>query len=255
MTGSAPTGQHRKALGFEQGRPTELRQVLFVRKDGEEVPIPITADISAERFKNLIAHIDMSQIAEVHLYADESEMNQIHQTLKQLWPDVDFGPGKKPEGSVTYGPPVIDFTVTERYFRGLAKIGFHYFLTQITRFTGAEDIFGDIRDFIMTEGPLDRVNHFVSCYTGQLLPELAAGMKPSHWFHLITAEVDYHNLASHVQLFMGPEFRAPIWRIQLAKNPSPVVWDEFYGSLYVYHDEHKRDEYDGEVHTSRAVRR
>jgi len=65
-----------------------------------------------------------------------------------------------------------------------------------------------------------------------------------------TAEADYQNLGSHVQLFMGPEFRAPIWRIQIAKNPSPVVWDEFYSSLYVYLDEHKRDEYDGEVHTA-----
>jgi hypothetical protein len=129
----------------------------------------------------------------------------------------------------------VDFTVTERYFRDLAEIGFHYFLFQISRYTGAEDIFKDIRKFIMTDGPLDRIDNFVRRYNGQLLPELQMGLKPSEWFHLTTAEVDEYNLSSRIQLFVGPEYLAPIWRIQLAKNPSPIKWNEFHISLYRYY--------------------
>jgi len=99
-----------------------------------------------------------------------------------------------------------------------------------------------------------RHGDFVLRYNGQLLPELHMGLKPSGWLHLTTAEVDEYNLSSRIQLFMGPEYLAPIWRIHLAKNPSPIRWDEFYMSVYHYYERVNRTEYYGEAHTSRFTR-
>jgi hypothetical protein len=257
MTGEPLCGQPKSALGIDDmdaGAFGELRQVLFIFKDGTSRGIPVTADTPPERFKALISDIDLSQVEQVHLYADKEEIEPIGSMLQQVWPKSYFGDAMAPRGTATYGNVTVDFTVTERYFRGLAKIGFHYFLSQISRYTGAEEIFKDIREFIMTDGPLERIDNFVRRYNGQLLPELQMGLKPSEWFHLTTAEVDEYNLSSRIQLFMGPEYLAPIWRIQLAKNPSPIRWDEFYMSLYRYYERADRTEYDGEVHTSRVTR-
>jgi hypothetical protein len=58
--------------------------------------------------------------------------------------------------------PTVTFRLSERYFRGLAKIGFHYFLTQYPGYTGHEDVFANIRRFIIeeTKEPIRRVNQF-----------------------------------------------------------------------------------------------
>ena len=257
MTGKPLNGQAGSALGIDDidaGAFGELRQVLFIFKDGTSIGIPLTADTPPARFKALTSGIDLSQVEQVHLYADIEEIEPIGRMLQQVWPKFYLGDATAPREAATYGNVIVDFTVTERYFRGLAKIGFHYFLSQISRYTGAEDIFRDIREFIMSEGPLERVDNFVRRYNGQLLPELQMGLKPSKWFHLTTAEVDEYDLSSRIQLFMGPEYLAPIWRIQLAKNPSPIKWDEFYTSLYRYYERADRTQYDGEVQTRRVTR-
>jgi hypothetical protein len=257
MTGEPLSGQLNTALGIDDmdtGAFGQLRQVLFIFKDGTSHGIPVTADTLPERFKALISNVDLSQVEQVHLYADMEEIEPIGRMLQQVWPKFQLGDALAPRGAVTYRNVTVEFTVTERYFRGLAKIGFHYFLSQISRYTGAEDIFKSIREFIMTDGPLDRIDNFVLRYNGQLLPELQVGLKPSAWFHMTTAEVDENNLSSRIQLFMGPEYLAPIWRIQLAKNPSPIRWDEFYLSLYRYYERVDRTESDGEVQTSRVSR-
>ncbi len=49
-----------------------------------------------------------------------------------------------------YGPgAAVSFSLTERYFRAVAKIGFHYFLSQFPQYTGQEMKFADIRRYIL----------------------------------------------------------------------------------------------------------
>src|SRR5208283_4158282 len=65
-------------------------------------------------------------------------------------------------GPIVYGPARIKFTVTSRYFRCIAKIGLHYFLTKMPGFRGDETYFKDIRDFIANEGNIDKCRSFVT---------------------------------------------------------------------------------------------
>ena len=44
----------------------------------------------------------------------------------------------------------ISFSLTERYFRAVAKISFHYFLSQFPHYSGHEPKFDDIRQYIVT---------------------------------------------------------------------------------------------------------
>jgi len=65
-------------------------------------------------------------------------------------------------GPIIYGPLSIKFTVNDRYFRAIAKIGFHYFLTKFPRFRGDEACFTEIRNFIMNGCPIDEIGKFVT---------------------------------------------------------------------------------------------
>ena len=81
---------------------------------------------------------------------DPQEDSWLEPLLKATWPDVSFGEGTL--GSTTYETPTIDVDLTDRYFRGFAKIGFHYFLSQFSDLDGSEPCFEGIRRFIIEEG-------------------------------------------------------------------------------------------------------
>jgi hypothetical protein len=73
VTSEPLSGQPKSALGIDDmdaGAFGELRQVLFILKDGTSRGIPVTADTQPERFKALISDIDLSRVEQVHLYAD-----------------------------------------------------------------------------------------------------------------------------------------------------------------------------------------
>jgi hypothetical protein len=75
---------------------------------------------------------------------------------------------------------VVDISVTDRYFRAVAKIGFHYFLTQFQEHTGNEQMFSEIRQFILEGGGVDRANKFVRKREHALLGAmLTPGVRPN----------------------------------------------------------------------------
>jgi hypothetical protein len=81
--------------------------------------------------------------------------------------------------------------VTPRYFRAVAKIGFHYFLSQFPEYTGREDTFSNIRQFILDEtAGADRANAFIGKREHALLGEmLTPGIRPDGWrAHVLCAE-------------------------------------------------------------------
>jgi hypothetical protein len=63
---------------------------------------------------------------------------------------------------------------TEKYFRGLAKIAFHYFLKHMEGFHGSEDAFSDIRNFII-DGRREDVDTFVSGRQSHLKTNIVPG--------------------------------------------------------------------------------
>ncbi len=76
--------------------------------------------------------------------------------------------------------------VTNRYFRAIAKTGFHYFLTQFPNYSGHEAIFSDIREFITndeSELVAARINQFVGVHKKPIAPTAPV------LAHLLCAEI------------------------------------------------------------------
>lgn len=77
--------------------------------------------------------------------------------------------------------PEVKLQVGERYFRGIAKIGLHYFLSQFPVYSGHEQIFSRIRSFIFEETtePIRRVDEFIQVRCHPLvLPMLDPNARP-----------------------------------------------------------------------------
>jgi hypothetical protein len=69
-------------------------------------------------------------------------------------PEITIGDKEEEARAVLHASP------TSKYFRALAKIGFHYFLKYMGGFHGSEPAFSDIRNFI-TNGTAAEVDYFV----------------------------------------------------------------------------------------------
>ena len=77
-----------------------------------------------------------------------------------MWPEVTLSEGKLMSNIIER--PVAKFVMGERYFRAIAKIGYHYFLTQFPTYSGQEEMFKPIREFVYhdTDKPIAHINLF-----------------------------------------------------------------------------------------------
>jgi len=234
-----------EVVGENQVR--ELRCAQLVAEDDSVHVIPIPDGMTPEEFRAKFEALGIKRFKHGHFFAAPEERTWVESLIGNLryegkteWPQPTSGP-------ILYGPSEIKFTVTSRYFRCIAKIGFHYFLTKVTRFRGDEECFADIRHFIMNESTIEECNRFVTYAKGQLAWQLGAGARLVSWGHFVCVESDYLRFRSKVQLFAGPISRPPVYTIQLGKNPSRIYFTEAFGDFFAYYPKQKRREFDGEA--------
>lgn len=243
-------------INHETGEPKELelvgpdsvrdlRCVKLTAEDGSTYVIRITDGMTPAEFRQKVAALGIKFFKHANISAAPEEIPWVESLFEG------FTRGKtewvQPKGPIQYGPFTIKFTVTDRYFRAIAKIGFHYFLTKFPRFWGDEPCFADIRDFIMNDCPVDKISRFVTESREQFLYQLRAGDRLSAWGHLIAVEANYTGFSAKVQLFVGPQSLSRVYTVRLGSNPSPIHYSEAYGDFFAYYPIEDRCEFDGEV--------
>lgn len=159
--------------------------------------------------------------------------------------------GPEQEAKVT-----INASPTEKYFRGLAKIGFHYFLKHMSGFQGSEDAFAGIRDFIMN-GKAEDVDRFVSGRTNHIITDILPSESPTGYRHLLIARSNYEQLLCKMQFFIHPKYSSPIYRldryalpvytVNLGRNPSRIDYPQARRHFFTYSDAYREEGYDGEM--------
>jgi hypothetical protein len=145
---------------------------------------------------------------------------------------------------------------TENYFRGLAKIGFHYFLKYMGGFHGSEDAFDGIRDFI-TSGKDEDVDRFVLGRTNYLMVDIVPGESQVGYRHLLVARASFEHLSCDMQFFIHPKYSSPIYpldrfglpfyRINLGRNPARIDYYRACKHSFTYSDSYLKEGYIGEV--------
>jgi hypothetical protein len=164
--------------------------------------------------------------------------------------EPEFNVGDKEE----HAKAVITASPTAKYFRGLAKIGFHYFLKYMPGFHGSEHAFAAIRDFI-TAGTAADVDHFVNGRQEQLVTDIVWGESPTGYRHVLIARSNYHELISKMQFFIPERQRTslyrpdvyvlPIYKIRLGRNPSRIDYPRAISHSFTYSEDYKAEGYDG----------
>jgi hypothetical protein len=117
--------------------------------------------MSVEQLKVRIAELHTGDIKVIRLDCDESHAENYLKVVKSVFPNsrmeaesISEAGSKQIRGRVT-------FAVKEPYFRALAKIGFHYYLSRSRRgYRGDEPMFDDVRRFILDGGDVDQFFQF-----------------------------------------------------------------------------------------------
>jgi hypothetical protein len=241
------TGQTTQLELGQEGTVRELRCCCLTADDDSIHVIPITNGMTPAQFRQRFDALKIKHFKEANIFADKEEIPWVNTLLATLNFEKRTEWSLRDPGPITYGPLDIQFTVNNRYFRDIAKIGFHYFLTKMTRFRGDEPCFAEIRRFITSECSIDECTRFVSYSNKQIAYQLQQGARLAACGHILCAEADYLNLTAKVQLFVGPEFLAPVYTVRLGKSPSLIHYSEAVAEFFAYHPQNQRGEYDGEV--------
>lgn len=225
----------------------ELRCAQLVAEDDTVHVIPIPDGMTAEQFRAKFEALGIKRFKHGYFFAAPEEISWVESLLGKLKYEGKTEWSLPSSGPIVYGPSVIKFTVTSRYFRCIAKIGFHYFLAKANQFRGDEECFSDIRRFIMNPSNVEECRRFITYSQGQLAWTLDAGYTLKNWGHLLCVETDYLNFRAKVQLFAGPKMKPFVYTVQLGRNPSRIMCSEAYGNFFAYYPQKERGEFDGEV--------
>jgi hypothetical protein len=216
-------------VGEGQCRP--LNQIVILGTNGT-LRIPYRARVLT--IENIRKQIEKDKIGKIRnallVTLDPAIADELDGLCKVLIPD-----GKERDL-----PPLIDGAamegemrtmVSDGYVRAIAKIGFHFLLQYFPRFTGFEPEFDAIKRFIYT-GEADRQR--VTNTPEQFVLNLRQGTL-KQWAHLLSAQADEHGIQARMQFFAGPPVQPLIWKIDIGKNPSRIVYTETMGQVFVYY--------------------
>ena len=166
------------------GKARELRCVRLTADDDSIHVIPILGGMTPQDFRKAFDRLGIKHFKEAQVWADKEEIPWVETLLATLKIQGKTEWSQRSQGPITYGPLDIKFTVTSRYFRDIAKIGFHYFLTRVGGFRGDEPCFSRLRNFIMTDCRIDECKPFVTRNSSQIIDQLQAGARLKAWGHL-----------------------------------------------------------------------
>lgn len=247
MTGICQeTGEEKELELLGPKSVQELRCVKLTAENDSTYTIRIAPKMTPEEFRLKVKALGIKFFKYVDISAAPEEIPWVESLFEGFQSEGEIE-WTQPQGPIVFGPITVKFTLTDRYFRAIAKIGFHYFLTRFSRFRGDERCFSEIRDFIMNSSSFDGIERFVAQGRTQFECSLGKGQMPNAWGHLIAAESDYIGFRAKVQLFIGPERIPRVYTVRLGKNPSPIYYSEAYGSFFAYYPPEERSGFDGEV--------
>jgi hypothetical protein len=232
------------------GKNVEIsNQIIITDSNAKDHHIPLydIDSLNTEKVKQIIKSTGVKQISGVSVTGENNEItNRIFSLLKKIFSGDEEAEIIKPfqgiiktTGSLTYD---------DRYFRGIAKIAFHYYLAFNTMgHWGNEVIFKPIRDFV--RHGKGKVEDFISKHKGYFVENLKQGWSPPTYGHFLYSELTNKSIITKVQLFLGPEYDPPYYEIILATKPLSIeISRQVFGHNYAYLPDNQKNQYSGTLH-------
>ncbi len=219
-----------------------IPQVILTSESGAIHHVLLTNMTEPEQLRAKIEELEIGKLKQVNVVATEPERKLVEK-LTSFLPEVQEA---KLENLPMSGKTLTrtDYEVTDRYFRAIAKIAFHYVLKHFTHFRGDEDIFERIRDFIINGGSIP---DYVTWSQKQVIEQIKAGYTPVTFGHVILARANEHLVWCRLQFFLGPDTVPLVYTVALARNKPAVIYDITSGHSFCYYAEGIKDGYAGEM--------
>jgi len=242
-------------LEIRDGVVSQMCELIFVEiETGKVHHIPLKESMTAEQLRTEFARRGVAKPFETRLSCHPHERPWVEKLLQEHSPGMTFSEPKLM--SQVIETPTVKFQIGERYYRGIAKIGFHYFLTQFPAYSGHELVFSCIRSFIYedTKEPIRRVNEIMSMRQHPLLREmLEPGARPDGWrAHFLAAEIAGGICLAHVHMFLTEDSPGQIYTITLGSDPSNQQ-TVAYAHRYRYYPDGKHGQFLGEAAALSAI--
>jgi hypothetical protein len=229
-----PTRNHQIYGEIDSGEFVPARQIIVQSKDGEYHPILVDENMKSP--KELKRNLDKKGIKDPKFIEcwsyDENDQKLLNRLCvifneKINWSDT------LPYENTEKQLMVATVTVTNRYFRAIAKIAFHYLLKNFSSFSGFEKEFDNIKNFIINGGD---EKPWVRQKKGFVVNDLKPGLTTNRYGHLFVVEKMSDHIIGKLQFFVGPQGLKSYYEIYLGKNPEKIIFPEGIGHQFVYFD-------------------
>jgi hypothetical protein len=225
------------------GHVAPLRQLVFRKADGQVIPVPFPPSYDGQRLAALLRERNVTgdELFEVYLGPDEDgtvfdARRVLIDAMGRSGPiTVYYGRGTSARADVR-----LEAGISRAYLRGMAKVGFHYYLWTSKIHTGSEFLFQPIRQFIR-HGDGDWTQ-FIQLTAPHFVEPLADGKVPVRFSHFFGVWKAGRSLTSGVQFFVGPKHVTPPSLIRLAYTSRPIesrchLASYYHGKVNSYHGE------------------
>ena len=220
-----------------------LVQMIVEDQTGRQIFIPLTTSTAAADIRRRIQEMQPEGNINVRLiWAPDREAWAVD-LFRELWPGREIPEPRA--GANLFRGAVAKFQTTDRYYRAIAKMAFHYFLTQFPYYSGHEPIIDDIRAFIVndSQAAVDNtlINDFINVYSAPLVPSLGHRLG-----HLICAEIRDNVCYGHVELFVSTGSRMPAFRVRLGAL-TEHTYGKRHATFFEYYPTQREGKYSGEA--------
>jgi hypothetical protein len=228
----------------------ELRQIVVRDAEGKTYPIVVEEWLkTSDSLELVLAERGLCESTLDRMIAAPEEQGWLERVCEKLRRPENAGPVV---WNVPLHPPIraactLEFVQDALYWRGIAKIGFHYALKVFPEFSGDEPGFLGIKRFIQ-HGEGDW-RPFVSetlddprFRLGTWRPSLNRAM------HVIGADKRNRQLKVDIRFFWMPEYEPPTLTVKIGDHDHVISHRDRIGDQYVFFwPEPRRGEHDGFV--------
>lgn len=201
--------------------------LLIIRDDrGKEHELELAPGITEAGLRAKVERLGIGELRSGYLSCDEAHWSHYSGLVARIWPKAAIKEDVPIEAGVHRRQCRIRYTFTDRYFRSLAKMAFHYYLLGNLRgLAGHEPEFAPLRRFILEGG--DPAPFFLrdDAELAIVFPGPGGSQRwtPPAWCHVLSANEAEPQITVCLILFAGPTMLPRPHYVTLGRHRNPLL--------------------------------